>query len=200
MHAAKDYENHGGNIVGGPHGSGSSLARDDLMPQLSEEEEQRIIAEEWEKFKTEHAAALWAELKGLSEQEIEGFEQEMLQQRDDYDPSYDMLLEQEQHEMQYAIEEYLHHQDTSSQSTTSSSLSIAANGTFGIEDEVLTLLAGQPCFRCLKAPFHPLQEQQQPHTAGHGQTATREMACPGCGYRLSGDVLQYIANVARHHR
>ncbi|KAG0224011.1 hypothetical protein BGW42_005414 [Actinomortierella wolfii] len=143
--SANNIPGDNGGIVGGCRSSGSE---DDSLPQLSEEEEQRIIAEEWEKFKAEHAATLWAELQGLSDVEIEEFEQEMLQQRGEYNPSYDMLLQQEEDEMQSAIEEYLRSQSLSSANNTSISIPMATSNTSSIEDQVVMLLpklCWEPC-------------------------------------------------------
>ncbi|KAF9970744.1 hypothetical protein BGZ73_006486 [Actinomortierella ambigua] len=198
-------DTHRGGIGGGFDNIGGLRSEENHEPQLSEEEEQRIIAEEWEKFKAEHAAALLAELEGLSEREIEEFEQEMLQQRDDYDSSYDILLEQEQAEMQYAIDEYLRHQDMSSNSATSTPSSAIVNRIGSIEDQVVALLAGQTCFRCRSAPLQPLQGHNVPHTTGRGSaiqasTAAQEITCARCGYRLSKEALQYIGNVVHQHR
>ncbi|KAF9191986.1 hypothetical protein BGZ50_008931 [Haplosporangium sp. Z 11] len=155
----------------------------------SAEEEKRIIAEVWEAFKNEHYEALSQVFQGMTDQEIEDVENEILQhnyETTDYDPTYDTVADMEEHDMEQTIEHYMRLEslapsESSELDETAAAMSLS-----------ITLLAGTPCFRCR-------QGQLQIERAAPNLADNARIGCRICKFGLEKESLIYIANTGRNH-
>ncbi|KAG0264092.1 hypothetical protein BG011_007487 [Mortierella polycephala] len=159
------------------------------MAVNSAEEEKRIIAEVWEAFKNEHYEALSQAFQGMTDQEIEDVENEILQhnyESTDYDPTYDIVADMEEHDMEQTIEHYMRLEsfapsESSELDETAAAMSLS-----------ITLLTGTPCFRCR-------QDQLQIEPMTPGLTGNARISCRTCRFGLEKESLVYIANTGRNH-
>ncbi|KAG0306979.1 hypothetical protein BGZ98_001346 [Dissophora globulifera] len=115
---------------------------------ISDEEERRIIAEVWESYKQENFEVLSQAFLGMTDEEIEDIEQDILQHRyaTDYDPTYDMAVDMavdmEENSMDQTIEQYMR-LETSYLSVAQEDTETAAAVSLS-----MTLLSDAPCPRC----------------------------------------------------
>ncbi|KAG0198418.1 hypothetical protein BGX28_008165 [Mortierella sp. GBA30] len=153
-----------------------------------EEVERRIVAEVWEAFKSENFEALSQAFQGMTDEEIEVIEQDILQHKytsTDYDPTYDMVMAMEEQDMNQSIEHYMRLETLSligsgqEDEDTARAMSLAA-----------TLLAAAPCVRC---------GQGEIFVQRAGQNGEPRSNCGVCGFGLEKETLLYIGNTARSH-
>ncbi|KAF9406833.1 hypothetical protein BGZ94_002943 [Podila epigama] len=120
--------------------SHSSFATDVISP----EEEQRIVAEVWEAFKNEN----FATFQTLTDSEIEDIEGDIMRLKpvNEYDPTYEAMLDVEQEDMQESIEHYMLLERCAvlerENAEMASALSLA-----------ITILSNAHCFRCRQGRF-----------------------------------------------
>ncbi|KAF9289333.1 hypothetical protein BGZ68_009547 [Mortierella alpina] len=167
-----------------PRSTKPSIADDAVV---GEEGERRIVAEVWEAFKHENLEALAQVFQGMTDKEIEEIEQDILQHNytaSQYDPTYDMMVDMEQQDMDQSIEHYMVLETLSSSvdpvdEETNKALSLAA-----------TLLTATACVRC---------GQGRPSIERTGPLGDIQASCRVCGFGLDRTTLLYIANTAQSH-
>ncbi|KAI1310263.1 hypothetical protein EDD11_003763 [Mortierella claussenii] len=175
-----------------------TVAEDSNNQDVNEVEERRLVAEVWDSYKNENSDALQEVFQGLTDQEIEEIEQDILQYcyPTEYDPTYDMLVDMEMQDMDQTIEHYMR-LETSYTSTSGEDEETAAISLS------ITLLSGSACVRCQQGPlvFEPLvstvSNSSQPRSGSGG---VRARCAAACGFSLEKDALLNIASSARSHR
>ncbi|KAF9189348.1 hypothetical protein BGZ51_009662 [Haplosporangium sp. Z 767] len=167
----------------------SSVTNHEASPTYERVSLKRSHAEVWEAFKNEHYEALSQVFQGMTDQEIEDVENEILQhnyETTDYDPTYDTVADMEEHDMEQTIEHYMRLEslapsESSELDETAAAMSLS-----------ITLLAGTPCFRCR-------QGQLQIERAAPNLADNARIGCRICKFGLEKESLIYIANTGRNH-
>ncbi|KAG0351169.1 hypothetical protein BG005_009340 [Podila minutissima] len=167
----------------------SSTVPDEITP----EEERRIVAEVWEAFKNENFAAFQA----LTDAEVEDIEGEIMRLKHDYDPTYDVMLDVEQDDMQESYDHYMLLERCAALERENAEMASALSLS-------ITLLSGATCFRCHQGTFsfEPITTTQGGTGTGSSLTSGAQVVragCRACGLCLEDPMLVYIANAARSH-
>ncbi|KAF8925622.1 hypothetical protein BGZ52_006695 [Haplosporangium bisporale] len=162
----------------------SSANSDEITP----EEERRIVTEVWEAFKNENFEAFQA----FTDAEVEDIEGEIMRLKNDYDPTYDVMMDGEQDHMQESYDHYMLLERCSALEHENAEMASALSLS-------VTLLSGAPCFRCRQGTFsfEPVQETTG-SSLNSGVQAVRA-GCRACGLCLEDPMLVHIANAARSH-
>ncbi|KAG0379027.1 hypothetical protein BGX24_001949 [Mortierella sp. AD032] len=174
----------------------------EAQPNISEEEERRIVLEVWEAFKNENYEALVQAFQGMTDKEIEDIEQDILQHNyaTDSDPMYETIMEMEESHTEEYVQHYMNQQnqpeneqENPPNDEMTTALSIA-----------WTLLSSTPCVRCHQGAI--LFEPVLPGSLAEGARAIcsgvqgNGAGGGGCGFRLERDALLHLANAANTHR
>ncbi|KAG0088493.1 hypothetical protein BGZ93_006696 [Podila epicladia] len=166
----------------------SSTGSDEITP----EEERRIVAEVWEAFKNENFAAFQA----LTDAEVEDIEGEIMRLKHDYDPTYDVMLDVEQDDMQESYDHYMLLERCAALERENAEMASALSLS-------ITILSGATCFRCRQGTFsfEPITTQGGTGTGSTLTSGTQVVraGCRVCGLCLEDPMLVYIANAARSH-
>ncbi|KAG0333102.1 hypothetical protein BG000_009481 [Podila horticola] len=163
--------------------------------EITPEEERRLVAEVWEAFKNENFAAFQA----LTDAEVEDIEGEIMRLTHDYDPTYDVMLDVEQDDVQESYDHYMLLERCSALERENAEMASALSLS-------ITLLSGATCFRCHQGTFSFESITTQGGTGTEAVSSLTSGAqvvragCRACGLCLEDPMLVYIANAARSHR